>query len=322
MNAQIAGICERDMDLLLLEEFQACEAFQAWFVQAAFGGGVDLGRCTEARRSYADSTGESDLEVFLAGPEGGTTVLLIENKVNAGLQPQQAERYRERGLGHVLAGLCQAFRTIIVAPARYFGTASSSSKGFDGRVTYEEILGWFEGTEQLGARRLYKMALLRSAIEKGVLGYQPEEDKPNTLFWRAYWQLALVRAPQLEMLEPGPRPSRSSFVYFRPPDLPPSVKIIHKFAYGHVDLQLKGMGRRLNEVRKAAERHLADDMRVVEAGCSAAIRVRVPRLTSTQPFENQKPEAERALDTASRLHAWLLDCQEFREWLRSTQAST
>ncbi|MFM7100942.1 MAG: hypothetical protein ACKO3N_07200 [Verrucomicrobiota bacterium] len=210
---------------------------------------------------------------------------------------------------------------MLVAPARYFGPGSST-QGFDGRLTYEQILGWFEGAVHLGDRRFYKMTLLRSAIEKGTLGYQPEEDRPNTLFWRAYWQLAIDRAARLEMPEPGPRPSRSSFVYFRPPDLPPGVKIVHKFAHGHVDLQLEGLGRRLNEVRKAAERHLADDMRVAAAGRSAAIRVRVPRLTSTRPFENQKPEAERALDAASRLHAWLLGCQVFREWLRATQAST
>jgi hypothetical protein len=316
----IAGVSERDVDLLLLEEFQSSSDFQGWFVREAFGPDVDFGQCTGARRSITNSTGESDLEIFFSNSKVEKTRLLIENKVNAGFQPLQAERYKERGVGYVSTAQCNSFRTVIVAPARYFGE-SASLKGFDSRVSYEQILRWFEEAVQLGARRLYKVALLRSAIDKGTLGYQPEEDKPTTGFWKAYWHFALDRAPELEMSEPGAKPSRSSFVHFRPRTLPRSVDIVHKFAFGHVDLHLRGMGKRLNEVRVAARPYLSPDMTVSAAAKSAAIRIKVPKLSVTTPFEAQTSEAERALDAAKLLHAWFIDSKVFATWLVAAQQS-
>ncbi len=62
-DLNISGVSERDVDLLLLEEFLSSLAFQEWFVAQALGPDVRLGRLVEAKRSVTDSTGESDLEV-------------------------------------------------------------------------------------------------------------------------------------------------------------------------------------------------------------------------------------------------------------------
>jgi len=314
----IAGVSERDVDLLLLEEFQSSHKFQDWFIHEALGSSAALGSCVSARRSITNSTGESDLEIIFEDSNGKKTRLLVENKVNANLQPFQAERYKERGNGYVSTGQCLTFHTVIVAPARYFGQ-STATKGFDGRVTYEQILGWFERDASLGARRLYKIALLRSAIDKGTLGYQPEEDKPTTDFWEAYYDFALKRAPELEMPKPGPKPSRSSFVHFRPRALPRTVDIVHKFASGYVDLHLRGMGMRINEVHTAVLPYLDPDMNVESASMSAAIRVQVPKLSVSAPFELQRADAEQALEVAKRLHAWFISSKEFAAWLIDAQ---
>jgi hypothetical protein len=123
------------------------------------------------------------------------------------------------------------------------------------------------------------------------------------------------------MSEPGAKPSRSSFVHFRPRTLPRSVDIVHKFAFGHVDLHLRGMGKRLNEVRVAARPYLSPDMTVSAAAKSAAIRIKVPKLSVTTPFEAQTSEAERALDAAKLLHAWFIDSKVFATWLVAAQQS-
>ena len=80
----IAGISERDIDLLLLEEFQSATGLEDWFVAQTLGLSVRLGEGVSADRSVSQSTGESDLEIVFSD-QGGTTCLLIENKVNAGL---------------------------------------------------------------------------------------------------------------------------------------------------------------------------------------------------------------------------------------------
>src|SRR5690606_27780257 len=101
-----------------------------------------VAECGDARRSVTDSTGESDLGVLLADSEGAKVRLLIENKVNAMLQPRQAERYRERGSACLASGGCSRYLTAIVAPERYFGSGDGA-KGFGGKVSYEAIVDWY-----------------------------------------------------------------------------------------------------------------------------------------------------------------------------------
>lgn len=301
----IAGVSERDIDLLLLEEFQSSPTFQEWFVRLVLGPDQPVGRCIAAERSVTHSTGESDLEItFESAP--GRTRFLIENKVNAGLQPLQAERYRERGREYLERSLCTTVHTVLVAPDRYFG-ASTSHKGFDFRVSYEQILDWFRCADHLGDRRHYKIALLTSAIEKGTLGYQPEEDRLTTRFWRSYWQLARQVAPKLEMREPVSKPSGAGFVHFRPSRLPRGVGICHKLVFGNVDLQFARLGNRVNELHSALEGRLDAGMTIANASRSGAVRLVVPKLNPCLPFETQADDARAGIEAAGTLLGWALD---------------
>ncbi len=304
----IAGVSERDIDLLLLEEFQSSISFQEWFLSQTLGNDASLGQCVSAVRSVTQSTGESDLEVGFSTPDGRRTRILIENKINAGMQPSQAERYRLRGDGYILRHECSAYHTILVAPERYFGE-SAGTKGFDHRLTYEELRRWFETAESLGERRNYKILLLSSAIDKGTLGYQPEEDLPTTTFWREYWLLARQRAPELEMKEPGSKPSGSTFVLFRPPSLPRNVDICHKLTHGFVDLQLRGMGQRLNEVHALMGSYFLPEMRIAPAEKSAALRLAVPVLDTNAALETQQDAVLAGLDAAKQLLRWFMNHQ-------------
>ncbi len=134
----IAGVSERDVDLLLLEEAQSETGFAEWLVEEALGATSDLGECVGARRSVMHLTGESDLEIDYEDENGEVSRLLIENKVGAGLQPQQAERYRQRGDSYLATGKCTTYHTILLAPAQYFGEVDSA-KGFDAWRTAHEL---------------------------------------------------------------------------------------------------------------------------------------------------------------------------------------
>lgn len=305
----VSSVSERDVDLLLLEEFVASEEFGSWFVGSAFEDPPAIGACLSARRSVTQSNGESDLELLFEVGGGRRLLLMIENKVGAGLQPMQAARYADRRANYLDRGDCDQALTIITAPECYFG-GGGSAKGFDGRVTYEEILSWFNGADALGDRKDYKLAVLRAAIEKGSLGYQPVEDAVATRFWRDCWEMVCASAPELRMAEPDVKPAGATFISFRPEGLQSGATIVHKLTgtkgseTGFVDLQFPGMGERVIEFGNALQNLLEEDMCVVRASKSAAVRITVPMVDPNHEAEGQRDEISAGLSAAQRLLKW------------------
>ena len=302
----VAGVSERDIDLLLLEEFYASEAFRRWFASHALN--LEWETFVGARRSVTQSTGESDLEVSFLDADQRQWRLLIENKVSASFQRQQAARYQQRGNTYVEQGVCFAFRTILIAPERYFGK-QENTKGFDARLTYEMLHDWFIQHDEIGARRFYKAALLTAAIEKATFGYQAEADAPVSNFWHSYWEMTEKYAPELQMKQPEAKPARAGFIYFRPASLPRGIEICHKLPHGVVDIQFRGMGERVQELRAAFQSHLHSDMSVKMAGKSSVVRLRVPVLNAGADFAAQAVHAQEGILAAKRLLIWYLDVQ-------------
>jgi hypothetical protein len=235
--ASVAGVCERDIDLLVLEEAVSTPGFRALLVSAVSWNpdGLEL---IEARRSVTHSNGESDIELAFARHNQGVVKLLIENKVSAGFQPNQAKRYRQRGAIYVERGDCVQTATLLLAPAHYL-EGTGGTKDFDAALTYEQLVAGFDRSD-LGARASVKAVMLRSAIDRAVIGYQPLADQVVTEFWREYWAMSLAHAAELEMREPAGKPARSGFIVFGATDLPPRSKLVHKCNHGFVDLQLAG----------------------------------------------------------------------------------
>jgi hypothetical protein len=299
----VSGISERDVDLLLLEEFASSPRFVEWFASKVSGGAQRDLQVLSTNRSVTQSLGESDLEVFVEG-DGRIECLLIENKVGAGFQPRQAERYRERGALYVEDGSSDAFATILVAPLKYLGPSPDDLKGFDATVSYEDIRDWIEGEESLGARGKYKQTILQGAITKATLGYQPEEDASVSEFWKSYWHLAREHAPELEMQEPTPKPAGAGFVYFSCSSLPSEVRLVHKMVYGRMDLQFKGMGQKLKDLHAQYGAALDPDMSIQRAAKSGVIRLKVPTLNPSQDFEAQAEDVISCLRKGAELLNW------------------
>ena len=307
----IAGVSERDIDLLLLEEFQSSPSFVRWFQDLVLGQNSESLNFVSARRSVNYTFGEIDLEVVLTDQSGKEVRLLIENKVNAGFQPRQAERYRESGNSHIASKDGATYCTVLIAPREYFGK-TLSTKGFDKAITYEAIRDWYELATEIGARRNYKIALLKSAIEKATPNDPPAEDAPVTAFWLAYYSMAKECGRELEMTHPTKKPSGAGFIYFRPrKDLPTGFDICHKFKKGYVDLHIKGWGRRLLELDHLIRPHFHQGMDIAPAGVSAAIRLEVPPLDPGRPLSDQQIEARAGLEAAKRLRLWFIEKREF-----------
>lgn len=302
----VTGVSERDIDLLLLEEFVSSHDFIAWFLVAV---GIDLSEpfhVTEARMSVTDSTGESDLYLIISDASGQLHGLLIENKISAQFQPGQAKRYQARAsILKASEGFASA-TTILAAPERYLGDGGDA-KGFDSSITYEQIVEWFQDGEKLGSRENYKIYMLEGAIEKAVRGYQLEEDASVTNFWWHYWRLSLAVAPELEMPEPVGKPSSSTFAHFNPNNLPSGVRLVHKMTHGNLDIQFSSMGESLDVLRDRLGDKLKPGMFIARAAKSGVIRQKVPVVSPSLSFELEEEKVREVLISAvSTLH-WFIN---------------
>jgi hypothetical protein len=301
-DLRISGICERDLDLLFAEELVASEAFRSMLLDAADIANSKGHTILAVRRGATHSTGESDLELDISYPGGDRATLLIENKVDAALQHRQAERYCERANAHVAAGRCSVARTLVVAPSRYFSQDDDS--GFDASLTYEEVLNWLRSSSLDANRREYKQALLGAAIEKAALGYQRVADESMVALWQRYEQIAAELAPGLEVPPSDGRPSGSHFVYFRADAIPKPMQLVHKFVYGHVDVQFPRWGVAVGRLRQELAAIAPKECLIVKAAKSAVLRRIVPPVRVGYAAEARDDNIRIGILAANELAAW------------------
>jgi hypothetical protein len=296
----IGGICEQDIDLFLLEEAVSNRSFVTWLLSLLPDWPVDSQELVLANRSVSQGNGESDVELTFADPAGRRAMLLIENKLDAGFQPQQLARYRERATTYVLQGQCAHASVILLAPTSY---AHGAKDAVDAVLSYEDVKAWLEAAGP-DERFAYKMQLLDTALTKHRLGYNPETDQPVTTFWNLYWREACRLTPLLQLEDPGPKPAGAGFVWFWSARLPEDLNICHKLPKGSVDLQFPGWGRRLYELSDGIGSNLEPGMEIIRAAKSAAIRLAVPVLHTGRPFDEQVESVRLGLAAAQRLYDW------------------
>jgi hypothetical protein len=98
-------VYERHLDLLLAEELSCGPRFARWFLERVFGDGalpdgnpesvtVEVSRLDNELDDGA--AGEDDLFVTVTWHDGPPWVVLVEDKLDAVLQPRQVQRYLAR----------------------------------------------------------------------------------------------------------------------------------------------------------------------------------------------------------------------------------
>ena len=282
--------------MLILEEINVSSDFSSWFYSKVMSESP-APKLIGAWHSVVDGDlGESDLVAIY---ENGHAIL-IENKIDAVEQPQQAERYRLRGEKGVVDKKWKLFTTCMIAPEEYLQKVT----GYDSTICYEDLVGWFGS---IGDRRsMWRKYILQEAIEQNRRGHNPETDINVTKFWTNYWQYATANHPELGMQKPDKKPSQASFIYFKP-SLPNGLSLVHKLDKSAVDLQIAGMAGRVDEFSDI----FADlDVEVVTTGKSAAFRRMVPLIDHTASFESQKDIVEEALVKAEELLSILAEVAE------------
>ncbi|MBW6455878.1 MAG: hypothetical protein K0A98_08310 [Trueperaceae bacterium] len=297
----LEAVTERDVDLLILEELAVSRDFLAWWLDRVEGEpGTEEAVVVRARHSVTHPRlGESDLVVVYARGRSDARAVLIENKLSAPPQPDQALRYRLRGEAGVATGAWASFRTCIIAPQRYLD-ATDDANLFDARIAYEAVRDWFRD-RGADARAGFRASIVDQAIEQARRGYTPEADERVTRFWHRYWACAAEEFPELDIPEPGPKPGGATWIEARPEALGPGRRIYHKLAAGFVDLQLDGAAGDVEAIKDVLAPLLWTDTEVVATGKSASVRVRVPPLDPFAALGEQVAEARAGMRAAYRL---------------------
>ena len=303
-----AWLRERDVDLLICSELWA----EGSPLRRLFSGRWNHGTATfdGAWVSHQDADGETDIVVsFISGPE--SLVLLVENKIDAEFQPDQPERYRQRGMRwRERGGPSVNVETVLLAPAEYFDREGSDI--FDRRLSYEDLVDLLGNAVDPRSRFLAYM--LREGIRTYRQGYVPVTDETNTQVWRAFWEIANEETPRLRMGRPGDKPSRAGFIYFydaegvSASETEGRAHIVYKHRSGgdcDVDIQFRSMSEA--SLRARVAELLDDDMSVAKAAGSASIRVRVPAVEFTRVSEGQEDAIRAGLHAAERLRSFFVN---------------
>jgi hypothetical protein len=304
----LCSVDERDIDFILLEEFHSDATFTTWFVSMAAKQVDSTLQFRGAWHSVSDpKLGESDI-ILLVRSGSTDTAILIENKIDASAQPDQAQRYTARGNSGTIGADWNRFFTCIVAPAKYLA-ADTEASSYGGQVSYEAIRDWLVTNTKQTARRDFRIKILNGAIEQNRRGRTRHLDERVATFFRAFWELANAEFPELDMHWSARAAANNTWLEFRPQhlrDLHRKTRFYYKFDACVVDIEFHGLQGRLAELRKRNQPLLTDDVRLIPKGRgTAALSAKAPRMDSTSPFHEQIAQARTALETARKLSSIL-----------------
>ena len=298
-------IQERDIDLLILEELNCNDNFRNWFLKKTIGEIWNYEFLGGWHSLTKVGYGESDLAFMIKIKNKEIILFLIENKIDADFQPDQAGRYRLRGENRKKEGECDEYLTILIAPAKYI----IQNDDFDYFIEYEEIRNWYLKHSNLGERAKYKADIFKIAIEKLRRGYQSIVDKDATTFWHYYYRIAYEKYPHLKMRKPPAGvPKGSSFFYFKPTDinLRKGDSIVHK-GYGVVDLQFFGRADDIDKLIEEYKDRITSEMEFVKAKKTASLRININPIDVTGDFNDQLNIVLSAFEKADILYKWAKD---------------
>lgn len=162
-GTSFGSVGEHDVDFSVAQLVETSDSFRHWFVSqtdsaldiVGYIGGV-------LHASYAGE-GESDIEFGFLTSTGDRHIVLVENKISAEKQPNQIERYYNRGEFRVERDGWDSYTVCLLAPESYVSTEDEAE--FDSIIYYEDVLeqiksGSYDGGDFLGP--VFEAALTKS----------------------------------------------------------------------------------------------------------------------------------------------------------------
>lgn len=337
---------ERDIDLVLVEELYASLDFVAWVAAQVGISKPILQWDVKHSKNRTRSRREIDICIEILHFDRTRTVILIENKIDADEQPDQAESYREEL--DVLSSNFNDTRMIIVCPEAYSRQQSVFTSKFDLCLTYETIRRWFlaaeaEAGNELVLRYRLRAEFLDQAVHKHRRGYTPIPDTVVGDFNAKYVKMLAEIAPEItagaSMLKPANPRESTSMIFDQNKTLSPLPNHIRPSRFSHelgrgsvrranyVAVTFAGWGAVLPEVHNRLRADTADIGATFAAKAPSKSRPN-PGLVmslSTAPVDNQGSfSAQQVLlaegiSRAQFLRSWLIENASILEsWKKLT----
>ena len=248
----------------------------------------------KAWRGLVGHNGETDVTVVYTDVDGSRAAILIEDKIDAKFQKDQAMRCRVRGEVGVKNGDWTGFTTCLCAPKAY-ATPYFAGPDWDRAVCLEEVVDMLKKCDDDYA------AFLADAIGRAVNKYHNGgfvEVPAASAFWKRYGELCLAEFPDLPISRLAERQGVAGpWPGFAADRLHHRVRLEHKPQFNCVDLTLKDY-----TYQQALERlsgRLPDGFAIKSTPPSSAVRIEVPHIVATEPFDDQI-EAVRGVFKAAR----------------------
>lgn len=161
-------LLERDLDLTLLDLLHTSTEFSDWLFNRTLGREMPGGAAfTAAWHSVVGPEGrESDLEAEWVVRNGSRARLLIEDKIDAACQPDQALSYKHRAARYVQEGAASHCATVLIAPREYPERHKEDTALFDYFLSLESIREWIESEPGLKSRAPYLADFLSAIVNK------------------------------------------------------------------------------------------------------------------------------------------------------------
>jgi hypothetical protein len=287
MDIKLDTTLERDMDLLIMEEFICSPQFARIFLDAV-GIKCDytIGQVIHSMRDI--DLGESDI-VFILNIGNKRHALHIEDKIDALAMPNQSRRYALRAEKDIAAGKYDEYSVLIVAPAKYL-SANQEAQKYEHQVQYEQLRAYFAVRKDL--RSQYKLALIDRAIYDQKAGYQYEANPGVVSF------CAAMDAYQKEHYPVLPIGTQAWWRGYK--TIISTATIVYKANKGFCDLQFSNCTR--EDLLAKVKDYLSDRMTVEKAGKSASVRISVSPVWFENRFEDKVNEVDEALAAMMELY--------------------
>ena len=288
-DIKIEALRERDIDLLLLEEWNVNPAFAQWILREFF----DITNSFEKFDGWHSITdpelGESDL-LLTCSAHNEKIAILMENKIDASAQEQQATRYDRRAEKIQTDGNFSQVFVCIVAPENYLANDQEATQ-YGTRISYEKIAGWFY--LQADSRSRYRSEVLKLAIEKERRGYRPVKHEQVTAFWKNYYNELKRVLPDAIMNKPEIVPEGSDWPMIKFPHFPAKRFIYHKLSRGCLDMETSW---NLQEAQKYLQQISIHGMAAVKTGKCFSLRLTVVPIDRHMDFYEQKSAIDVAFE--------------------------
>ena len=259
---------ERDIDMLVAEELRVNEAFGNW-VMDKFGVSADLiFPAIHINVSVVEDGSEADVVATFKTKSNLTHRLFIENKIDAGLMPEQLERYIRRAEGDVRRKLISSFSVLFFTPSSYL------SRGLPlgvKQISFEEAAEALASQGSL--RSSYRASLLMKALPIRTPTARDAHVASTDPYIRDWWDQVYA---MLDHEFPGFFVHKTRYprsVYFAPetPGQARYLRVDFKGQKGEVDLAFKNIPADVLKRRVSKMEQLPG--RIVANGKSCAIQI-------------------------------------------------